>query len=980
MAPGGPALGRSWLSPVLVRLGAASSNTVLSMSSLPTGVVTFLFTDVEGSTRLWEQDRAAMAASLALHDEILRAACAEHRGHVFSTAGDAFAVAFHSIAAATAAAVDIQRRLNQADWPGPVVAVRVGIHTGEAEERGGDYFGPVLNRAARIMSAGHGGQILLSSVAANDASADLHDLGTHHLKDLEDPEHVYEIRHPDLPVIERPIRTVDMRRHNLPDALTSFVGRDEELADLADLLADNRLIVLTGVGGTGKTRLAIEAAGAMLQDLPDGAWMVELAAVANPDLIMTVIGETWDLRPGEGATIDEVVTRYLWSRTSLLVIDNCEHVLPGASRAIRHILDSCPNVRILATSRESLGIAGEVTRPVPSLGLPEDDESGHASGAVQLFLDRAAAVRPGFTPSSDELAAISRICTRIDGIPLGIELAAARMRTMSPADLADRLDESFRILSRSAKTALPRQRTLQATIDWSHDLLDDAERAVFRRSSMFLGGFDLSAAEAVCVGEDVEGWEVVDHLDSLVDKSLVVAAHDERAGTRFRMLEPVRQYAQEQLSGAGESDAIAGAHAAHYAAFVAEAAPHTRSPNQWIWDRRLDLEYDNIRGAFDALLARGEIEPYLTMGFDLLMHHQHAGMHVEARQTLLDGLEEAPADVDKALLVKGWFAAALLSAQISDPAGIPYGRQGVSVAETLDVPNALGKAHLALAAVIHHSTNDPEHVEHLDKARELLEANPEPAWWEPAWEAAMLELTFAQYTQQDDPRKARHIEAALEGFEAVGDPAMLGAALNASAGLWGQVDDEVVIGNLRRSIELLREARANYWMAHSLETLGTILNSGQRFDEAIGCFSEAVELLRDCGDLNCWAGGSRGLAYAEVAVGRADRAAPRLAAVLEHMAVLPTPEWDLPFTLDNAAGVLQELGAAEQAAVVLGKAVTVPLPDESIFDRGEHHAAIREAAIAALGSDEVAELEATGAAMTTDDLIAGAQEWLLAAR
>ena len=300
------------------------------------------------------------------------------------------------------------------------------------------------------------------------------------------------------------------------------------------------------------------------------------------------------------------------------------------------------------------------------------------------------------------------------------------------------------------------------------------------------------------------------------------------------------------------------------------------------------------------------------------------------------------------------------------------------MAESLNDPNALGKAHLALAAAIHHSSNDPEYREHRTTARQLLEANPEPTWWEPAWERAMLELTFAQYTHDDDPHKFRHIDAALEGFEALGDPAMLGAALNASAGLWGTVDDEVVIGNLRRSVELLRESQANYWMAHSLEMLGTILNSGERFDEAIECFSEGVQLLRDCGDLSCWAGGSRGLAFAEVAIGRADRAAPRLAAVLEHMAVLPTPEWDIPFTLDNAAGVLQELGASGRAAIVLGGAKVVPLPGEARFDRDDHQQRIRDQIAAAIGTEEAVRLEAEGAALPTDQVIAKAQEWLTA--
>ncbi|HEY5651332.1 MAG TPA: adenylate/guanylate cyclase domain-containing protein [Acidimicrobiia bacterium] len=519
------------------------------VATIPTGVVSFLFTDVEGSTRLWEADPEGMAASLALHDRIMRTVIETRQGHVFSTAGDAFAVAFASVGGAITAATDIQLQLLGADWPGPPIKIRMGIHTGMAQERDGDYFGPVLNRAARIMSAGHGGQILLSSVTAGasdfEAELSLRDLGTHHLKDLDEPEHLFEIRHPDLPVVDKQIKTIDVRRHNLPDYLTSFVGRTKQLDELASLTAENRLVALTGVGGTGKTRLAVEAARAAAAEKPDGAWLVELAPVTNPHFIMTAIADTWGLRAGEGASIEDVVTRYLWSRDLLLVIDNCEHLLDPAAAAIKLLLDACPKLRVIATSRESLGIPGEAMLRVPSLGLADDAHSLEESEAVHLFLDRARAVRPDYQPTSDEMADIGRICTRIDGIPLGLELAAARLRSMSASELANRLEDSFRILSGSAKTSLPRQRTLAATIDWSYDLLKPPEQAMFRRLSIFTGGFDLEAAEAVCIGDEVEDWEVLDHLDSLVDKSLIIPAQDGRGHTRYRMLEPVRQYAQE---------------------------------------------------------------------------------------------------------------------------------------------------------------------------------------------------------------------------------------------------------------------------------------------------------------------------------------------------------------------------------------------------------------------------------------------------
>ncbi len=958
------------------------------VESLPTGVVSFLFTDVEGSTRLWERDHEAMASSLALHDDIMRSSIDTHGGHVFSTAGDAFAVAFHSIDQAVQAAIEIQQRLVAAQWPGPPIAVRMGVHTGDAQERDGDYFGPVLNRAARIMSAGHGGQILVSSVTATGAGVGLQDLGTHHLKDLEEPEHVFEIRHPDLPVIYRPIKTVDVRRHNLPDYLTRFVGREESLDSLRTTLETNRLVVLTGVGGTGKTRLAVETARSMAETIPDGAWLVELASVTNPKLIMTAIGEIWGLRPGEGASIEDVVTRYLWGRTLTLIIDNCEHVLSAASATIKLLLDACPRLTILATSRESLGIPGEVNVLIPSLGLPDPGRPVVESEAVRLFLDRALIARSDWHPTSEEMHAVARICTRIDGIPLGLELAAARLRSMSAADLAARLDESFRILSRSSKTALPRQRTLQATIDWSHDLLEPKERALFRRLSMFLGGFDLEAAEAVGVGDEVEDWEVLELVDSLVDKSLVIASYDEIRGTRFRLLEPVRQYAQEQLAEAGESEAIAKTHAEHYADLVARLSPLTRGPEQLLAKRWIELEYGNVRGAFETLLEVGAIERHLTMGFDLYMHHQHHGMQIEGRDTLLAGIRAAPEDTDKWVLLKAWFAIATFSAEITDPSGIPYGREGLALAETMDNPNARGRAHLALAAVIAHSTSDPEYLEHLHQARELLEAHPEPYWWEPRWDEGLNLFLLGEYEspaagsahagQMQYSRKAEHIHRAIELFEEVGDRALLGAALVSTGGLAGEGDDEGILANQRRAVSMLRSVEVPYWLAHALQHLGHwLLNFHGEAEEAAELLSEARGLLQDCGDMHCWAGTSRVLSQAETARGMYHAPAQRIVEVVDSLPVLPFADTHLPWTLDDCARVLMVAGQDERAAIALGKAVAVPLPGEAFVPRDQVQAWTRQPLTERLGDAEMDRLLAEGAAMDTEEALALFRSWLV---
>lgn len=943
------------------------------VANIPTGVVSFLFTDVEGSTRLWEADSEGMGASLALHDEIMRTVIEEHRGHVFSTAGDAFAVAFHSADAAVAASSVIQLQLLAADWPGPPIKIRMGIHTGAAEERSGDYFGPVLNRAARIMSAGHGGQILLSSVTAGAADLDgdlsLRDLGTHHLKDLDDPEHLFEIRHSDLPTVDRPIKTVDVRRHNLPDYLTSFVGRTQQLDEVSSLLEENRLVSLTGVGGTGKTRLAVEAARAVMADLPDGAWLVELAPVTNPHFIMTTIADTWGLRAGEGASVEDVVTRYLWSRDLLVVIDNCEHLLDAAAGAIKLLLDACPKLRVIATSRESLGIPGEAMLRVPSLGLADATHALEDSEAVRLFVDRARAVVAGYEPSPEEMADIGRICTRIDGIPLGLELAAARLRSMSAAELADRLENSFRILSGSAKTALPRQRTLAATIDWSYDLLKPAEQAMFRRVSVFTGGFDVAAAEAVCVGDEVEDWEVLDHLDSLVDKSLIIPTQVDDGPTRYRMLEPVRQYAQERLSDTAEPVRFRQAHARYFVDFTHEMAPGMRTAEINATMKRLTRDYDNTRGALSTLLETGDIDRYLDLVFDLFSYWMHTGLSMEGIDLALEGLRAFGEETDRIRMVKAWWTTSILAAELTMPEGIDFARSGLEVAREVGDPNLVGRMELALGATIRHATSDPEYLVHLVEGRRLLETHPEPYWWEPDWDFGFTQLLLSAYLPREDERIGEHVQAALDVFEAAGDSALLGATLNDAAGyFYFQGEKERGLEMNRRACEIYSQIDSPNWYGHTLMLRGMLVRFEGMPGEARGFLAEAATLLDMVGDVNCWANSTRGLVRCEVALGDVTSAASLLLEVLERMPALPMPEIAKPRTLDAIADTLVAAERFEDGGVLLGTALVTPFPAEAVV-RPIELEEIRSKAIGRLGADEAERLFAEGAELEMDEAL-----------
>ena len=936
---------------------------------IPTGYISFLFTDVEGSTKLWDADSDAMAASLQLHDEVMRGEVESRGGHVFSTAGDAFAVAFSSDEAAADAATAIQLRLLEADWPGPPIKVRMGIHSGEAQERDGDYFGPVLNRAARIMSAGHGGQILLSSVTAlalpQSDGMSLHDLGTHHLKDLADPEHVFEVRHPALPVVVEPIRTVDIRRDNLPDYLTSFVGRSKELDELAEMTADNRLVALTGVGGTGKTRLVVEAARKAAKELPDGAWLVELAPVTNPAFIMTTIGDTWGLRPGEGASIEDVVTRYLWPRELLLVIDNCEHLLDSAAAAIKFLLDACPKLRIVATSRESLGIPGETVLRVPSLGLADSLHTLEDSEAMQLLLDRARSVRSGFEPTSDEMADLGRICTRIDGIPLGLELAAARLRSMSSGELADRLEDSFRILSGSSKTALPRQRTLHATIDWSYDLLKPAEQAMFRRVSAFTGSFDLEAAEAVCVGDDVEEWEVLDHLDSLIDKSLVIPLRKAVGGTRYRLLEPVRQYAQERLSETAEPVRFRRAHAEYFARLAAEASPKLRSSEQMDWVARIDPDYDNMRAALATFLETRDLAGYLGLAFDLYGYWVLKGTQLEGIATGLAGLEVAGEDVDPLVRVKVWYTTARFGAEVTSPAGIDHARAGLEVAKATGDPNLIGRMELALGTCIRHATTDPEYLEHLHEGRRLLEAHPEPHWWDPTWEEGLRNLLLAAYLPSSDDRVGEHLDAALEIFEAIGDRMLLAATLADSSGMYFEGRKEWALANAERACDILAEMDSPNWYGHALYYHGILLRFEEDYEEASRRLEHGAQLLDDVGDVNCWAGASRVLAICELSWGDVGSAAARIDAVMERMPVLPMQAVHKAGTLDSMSETLLAGGRLEEGALLLGTSLATPSSPESVI-RPARLAELRGKAIELLGLDVADRLFEEGSVVDLD--------------
>ena len=565
------------------------------MTERPTGMVTFLFTDIEQSTRRWEEQPDAMRLALAKHDATLREAIEDNGGWLFKHTGDGVIAAFALARPAIEAAVAAQRKLE--------LPVRMGVCTGEVESRDADYFGPALNRAARTMAAAHGGQIVVSaSTAAIVDEVALNDLGEYRLRDLSQPQRLYQVKADGLRETFPPLRTLDFLPGNLPAQPTSFLGRDRELSQVVALLHDARLITLTGVGGVGKTRLAVQVAAEASNGYRDGVWFVELAGIADPAAIGHVIAAVLGVAQQAGKTLHESIVGALGGRQLLLVLDNCEHLIDAAALMAGLIVTQCKGVDVLATSREALMVDGERIWPVPSLGFRE----GAQSPAVALFTDRARSVVPDFDLGS-EAEAVGEICRRLDGIPLAIELAAARVRAMSPTQIRDRLDERFRLLTGGSRRSLERHQTLRHAVQWSYDLLSPAERTVLARASVFSGGFSLEAAEPVCAGGEIAAADILDVCDSLVRKSLVTVERSD-SHIRYGLLETIRQFGQEQLVAAGQAEMTYLQHARFFADDSDEKFKIWLSPRQSTTYDWLDRELDNLRSAFRWATGQGNTD------------------------------------------------------------------------------------------------------------------------------------------------------------------------------------------------------------------------------------------------------------------------------------------------------------------------------------------------------------------------------------
>jgi predicted ATPase/class 3 adenylate cyclase len=853
------------------------------MTGPPTGIVTFLFTDIEGSTRLWERNSQEMQEALARHDEILRDAIDANEGYIFKTVGDAFCAAFGTATDATEAALAAQRALLEEGWTEDVGAIRVrmALHSGAAEERGSDYFGPPVNRVARLLSAGHGGQVLLSHAAQEltqddlPEGATLRDLGERRLKDLFRPERVFQLNSPELPMSFPPLKTLDARTNNLPAQPTPLVGRERELGEGRDLLRGEgvRLLTLTGPGGIGKTRLGLQVAADLLDEFEDGVFFVLLASITDPALVASAIAEPLGVVEAGDQSLEESLKGHLRGKELLLLLDNFEQVVDAAP-LVGQLLSECPKLKVLATSRSVLRVYGEQEYPVPPLELPRP---GHLPPidrlsqyeAVRLFIERAKAAKPDFRVTDENAPAVAEICARLDGLPLAIELAAARIKLLTPGAMLERLGSRLKLLRGGARDLPERQRTLRATIEWSHALLDEGEQVLFARLAVFSGGRTLDAIEAICDARGDLPMDALEGVSSLLDKNLLGQEEGPEGEPRFVMLETIHEYARERLKASGEPEETSRLHAEYFLALAEEAEQGLWESEQGGWLDRLEVDHDNMRAALSWSLE-SEPETALRMVGALARFW-------EIRSHYLEGSR--------------WIKAALRQT---------YHAEGSVRAKALSEAGTFAwhRGDYEQATVLHGQA--------LALYRELGDESNAAF--------ALLCLGSQDLEQGEHERAKPFFEEALAISREVGDKRTIGYALHNLGDLarhTGHYKQARALG--MEAISVFREMDDKWGTARQLVWLGMVTAyMSDDYEEAAGFLEEGFALVREVGDWEWVAYALDSFAILAGAKGQGERAA-RLwgaAEALRQSIGATLPPTNRPAYERSVAAVRSELGEA----------------------------------------------------------------------
>ena len=902
------------------------------MAAFATGTITFLFTDIEGSTARWEQQREAMQAALARHDTLVRAAIEHHGGAVFKTVGDAFYAVFTSAPDALQAALAAQQALAAEAWDAGLggVRVRMALHTGLAEERGGDYFGQPLNRIARLLSAGHGGQILLSMVTQElvrdllPAGVELRDLGAHRLKDLIRPERVFQLVAPDLQADFPPLKTLEHRPNNLPLQLTPFIGRERELAAVCQRLEqpDVRLLTLSGPGGTGKTRLALQIAADLFDAFPDGVWFVNLAPITDSAFVTSTIAAAWSVTEVAGQPLLDTLKRFLRDKRLLLVLDNFEQVLPAAP-LVADLLAAVPGLTVLVTSRAMLGIYGEHDVAVPPLQLPDtkhlpplDRLSQYE--AVRLFIERAQAAKVDFAITNDNAPAVAEMCVRLDGLPLAIELAAARIRLLPPQALLPRLSSRLTLLTGGRRDLPARQQTLRGTIDWSYDLLDAREQQLFARLAVFAGGCTLEAVEAVCNADGDLALDVFDGVASLVDKSLLRQEAPQTEAPRFVMLETIHEYARERLEARGEAEAMRRWHARYFLQLAETAESQLAGPEQGAWLEQLEVEHANLRAALAWALGTTP-----SQGTDVTFGMQLAGRlgpfwerrgHLrEGHQWLERAVAQGAADGTIAPTVRGraryWLAR--FAGVLGDPrAARTQVEASLALFREVGDKQGMAQALVFLGVIAWFRGGDAVAGRaQMDESLALFREVGDKA----GIAEVLIHLAGDALVREDYTTGHTYLDESLQLARECGNKRGIAHAFNQLGGAAGVSGDyPTARRHFEASLALYRELGETGWVAGLLNQLGWLLVAQGDGAAAQPLLEESVGLLREIGEIRSIPIYQHSLALAVLLQGDAARAAALLTEGLAQ-------DWEMG-SKSGVSGFLEGLAAVAAAEQQPGRA------------------------------------------------------------